>query len=77
MKDIFEGLKNYGNDTDIPKERLEQVRNCPNRVKAKIKALSVSDRYEETDGYICKKCYCPLATKLRVKNCDCDGVKKN
>lgn len=73
MKNIIEGWTEYINDTDIPKERLDMVRNCKHRKKAKIKMLRLKDRYSETDGYICDSCYCPLPTKLRVQNCNCDG----
>lgn len=73
MKNIIKGWAEYIKDTDIPQERLDAVRNCPKRIKAPIKMLSLKDRYEETSGYICGDCYCPLPTKLRVENCNCNG----
>lgn len=77
MNKIIKGWAEYLKDTDIPQDRLDAVRNCPNRKKAKIKALKLSDRYEETSGYICGNCYCPLPTKLRVENCKCDEYKED
>lgn len=77
MKDIIKGWAEYIKDTDIPKERLDAVQNCPNRKKAQIKMLKLKDRYTETSGYICGGCSCPLPTKLRVEDCNCDGFKKD
>lgn len=75
MKNIIKGWSEYLKDTDIPEERLDMVRNCPNRKKAKIKMLQLEDRYPETRGYICADCYCPLPTKLRIEDCKCNGFK--
>lgn len=77
MKNIIKGWKKYEADTDIPQHRLDAVRDCPNRVKAKIAALKLDDRYEETEGFICKRCWCPLPTKLRVENCNCNEYKEH
>lgn len=75
MKEIFEGLKNYREGTIIPQNRIDEVSDCPNRVDAPISALRLKDDNPIISGKICSKCYCPLATKLRVKNCDCSKWK--
>lgn len=72
MSKIIKGWTEYLKDTDIPQERLDMVRNCPNNKPAPIKMLNLKDRYEETSGRICGDCWCPLPTKLRVENCKCE-----
>ena len=77
MKNIIKGWAEYLNDTDIPQERLDMVKDCLNRKEAKIKALRLKDRYTETSGMICVNCFCPLPTKLRVENCNCNEYKEH
>lgn len=77
MKNIIKGWKKYEADTDIPQHRIDAVRDCPNRKEAKIKALRLKDRYPETSSMICSNCFCPLPTKLRVENCNCNEYKKH
>lgn len=75
MKKLAQGWVNYLKSTDIPQERLDDVRTCPNRVKASIFELRLKDKYQETDGFICSECFCPLPTKLRAEKCKCDGFR--
>ena len=72
-KAIIEGLKNYNNDTDIPYDILKKVSVCENVKDSPIKLLRLKDRYPETNGKICGKCWCPLPTKLRqnIEICPC------
>jgi|AntDeeMinimDraft_6_1070357.scaffolds.fasta_scaffold45828_1 hypothetical protein len=72
-KAILKGWNNYRKDTDIPQERLEAIYKCPHCIDAPIKALNVKDRYEETSGKICDKCYCPMPAKARqnIDICPC------
>ena len=72
-KAMIEGLKNYKNDTDIPEERLKALRECKHNIDAPIKALRIKDRYEETDGKICGKCWCaqPLKARQNIEKCEC------
>lgn len=74
MKEIFEGWSNYLKKTEIPKEWIDEVKDCPHNVKAPIKALRLKDDNPIISGRICDKCWCPLPTKLRVKKC-CNGNK--
>ncbi|HLS53997.1 MAG TPA: hypothetical protein VK031_08490 [Tissierellaceae bacterium] len=73
QKAILIGLKNYNKDTDVNKVRLEKIANCKHAVEAPIKALRLSDRYDELNNKICNKCYCPLPTKARqeIEKCEC------
>lgn len=72
-KAIIQGLSNYKKDTDIPKHILESISKCKHNVDAPILALRLNDRYKETDGKICNKCYCPQPTKTRqsIEKCPC------
>lgn len=73
MKEIFKGLSNYRKGTKIPQDWIDDVSKCPHRIKAPISALNLKDENPIISGMICSKCWCPLPTKLRVKNCDCNG----
>lgn len=67
------GWANYAKDTDVPQERLDQIRKCKNNIDAPISALRFKDRYEELNGKICKNCYCPQPAKARqdIESCPC------
>lgn len=75
---IAKGLKRYLEQTEIPEERLDMVRNCTNNIEAPTTMLNLKEeRYPEISGRICGNCYCPLPTKLRVETCNCDEFKRD
>lgn len=74
--ELIEGWINYIKKTEIPKDYIDAVEKCPHRIKAPISALSLKDDNPIISGMICEKCWCPLPTKLRVKNC-CNGNKED
>jgi len=76
MKGLMKGWNNLRKDTDISKERLEDISKCPHNVDAPIQALNVKDRYKETSGKICDKCYCPQPAKARQNRDLCPCWKK-
>lgn len=78
VKGIEEGIKNYKlNDPKIEalaRERLQDIKDCPNFVDEPIDFMKITDeRIPELSGKMCDSCGCALPYLLRqnINKCKC------
>ena len=65
MKDFLQAVIKHSSDshTDESKRRAKICENCNDKSKA-VYGQFVNSQIKEINGYVCKRCKCPIATKI-------------
>ncbi len=76
IKEIYQGWKNYifpNQEVEmVAKERAEICAGCVHAVKMKYDELMPDDTLKKIEGYCCELCLCPLSTKTRSLESNCE-----
>ncbi len=73
LKGIINGWSAYlkGEETALAKQRAKVCKKCPYVIMGSYEKLMPDYSIKEIQGLKCKKCGCPLSTKLRSENEKC------